>query len=145
GGSPLSVTPRGAGTRPGRAAMGAARRLLGLWLAAALALGAARACLQCDPAFAARFAAYRPRLSRKSWGLGDVPAAGQLLRGWARDTVRGLRLSIPAEIPLDKLHEIAAKVYEKLDILLNGQTYQPGILSQPASSEPDPAATESYH
>ncbi|XP_039371272.1 izumo sperm-egg fusion protein 4 [Mauremys reevesii] len=110
--------------------MGAARRLLGLWLAAALALGAARGCLQCDPAFAARFAAYRPRLSRKSWGLGDVPAAGRLLRGWAGDTVRGLRLSIPAEIPLDKLHEIAAKVYEKLDILLNGKTYQPGILPQ---------------
>ncbi|KAM9111960.1 izumo sperm-egg fusion protein 4 [Pangshura tecta] len=110
--------------------MGAARRLLGLWLAAALALGAARGCLQCDPAFAARFAAYRPRLSRKAWGLGDVPAAGRLLRGWAGDTVRGLRLSIPAEIPLDKLHEIAAKVYEKLDILLSGKTYQPGILPQ---------------
>ncbi|TFK02128.1 tRNA-dihydrouridine synthase 3-like protein [Platysternon megacephalum] len=110
--------------------MGAARRLLGLWLAAALALGAARGCLQCDPAFAARFASYRPRLSRKSWGLGDVPAAGRLLRGWAGDTVRGLRLSIPAEIPLDKLHEIAAKVYEKLDILLSGKTYQPGILPQ---------------
>ncbi|KAH1174701.1 hypothetical protein KIL84_008692 [Mauremys mutica] len=31
---------------------------------------------------------------------------------------------------LDKLHEIAAKVYEKLDILLNGKTYQPGILPQ---------------
>ncbi|CAM5177273.1 unnamed protein product [Eretmochelys imbricata] len=101
--------------------MGAARRLLGLWLAAALALGAARGCLHCDPAFAARFASYRPRLSRKAWGLGDVPAAGRLLRGWAGDTVRGLRLSIPAEIPLDKLHEIAAKVYEKLDIMLSGK------------------------
>ncbi|CAM5176899.1 unnamed protein product [Eretmochelys imbricata] len=110
--------------------MGAARRLLGLWLAAALALGAARGCLHCDPAFAARFASYRPRLSRKAWGLGDVPAAGRLLRGWAGDTVRGLRLSIPAEIPLDKMHEIAAKVYEKLDIMLSGKTYQPGVLPQ---------------
>ncbi|XP_067413857.1 izumo sperm-egg fusion protein 4 [Emydura macquarii macquarii] len=113
-----------------------ARRLPGLWLAAALglwlglALGAARACLHCDPAFAARFASYRPRLSRKSWGLGDVPAAGRLLRGWAGHTVLGLRLSIPAEIPLDKLHEIAAKVYEKLDKLLSRKTYPPGMLPQ---------------
>ncbi|XP_032643983.1 izumo sperm-egg fusion protein 4 [Chelonoidis abingdonii] len=39
-------------------------------------------------------------------------------------------LSLSPPIPLDKLHEIAAKVYEKLDVLLSGKTYQPGILPQ---------------
>ncbi|XP_074834729.1 izumo sperm-egg fusion protein 4 [Carettochelys insculpta] len=108
--------------------MAAAWRLAGAWLA--LALGAARGCLHCDPAFAARFAAFPPRLSRKSWGLGDVPAAERRLRGWAGDTVRGLRLSVPAEIPPDKLHEIAATVYKKLDALLSKRTYPPGVLPQ---------------
>ncbi|XP_066491687.1 izumo sperm-egg fusion protein 4 [Tiliqua scincoides] len=89
-----------------------------------------QSCLQCDPNFALRFASYAPRLSRKSWGLGDVPAAGRQLRGWAHDTLQQLQLGVPAEIPLENLQVIAAKVYEKLEVLFKGKTYKPGVLPE---------------
>ncbi|KAJ6655171.1 hypothetical protein lerEdw1_005649 [Lerista edwardsae] len=98
--------------------------LLSLWPS----LG--QSCLQCDPNFTLRFASYAPRLSRKSWGLGDVPAAGRQLRGWAHDTLQQLQLGVPAEIPLENLQVIAAKVYEKLELLFKGKTYKPGVLPE---------------
>ncbi|CAI5798823.1 IZUMO family member 4 [Podarcis lilfordi] len=87
-------------------------------------------CLQCDPNFALRFASYAPHLSRKSWGLGDVPAAGRRLRGWAQDTLAELKLGVPAEIPMEKLQAIATVVYGKLDTLFKGNTYKPGGLPE---------------
>lgn len=56
------------------------------------------ACLQCDPNFASHFSSYAPKLSRKSWGLGVVPAAGRRLRGWVQDTLQELNLKIPPDI-----------------------------------------------
>lgn len=56
------------------------------------------ACLQCDPNFASHFSSYAPKLSRKSWGLGVVPAAGRRLRGWAQDTLKELNLKIAPDI-----------------------------------------------
>lgn len=79
---------------------GRVRQTLFLALVVDLALGPGPAwnCLQCDPGFAVEFASYIPRLSRKSWGLGDVPAAGRRLRGWAQDTLREIHLDVPLEI-----------------------------------------------
>ncbi|XP_053159619.1 izumo sperm-egg fusion protein 4 [Hemicordylus capensis] len=90
--------------------------------------GPTRSCLQCDPNFTARFASYAPRLSRKSWGLGDVPATGRQLRGWTNDTLEELQLGVPAEIPMENLTTIASKVYEKLEVLFKGKTYKQGVL-----------------
>ncbi|XP_015665513.2 izumo sperm-egg fusion protein 4 [Protobothrops mucrosquamatus] len=86
------------------------------------------ACLQCDPNFASHFSSYAPNLSRKSWGLGVVPAAGRRLRGWVQDTLHGLNLKIPPDIPEEKLHTIATTVYGKLDMLFKNHTYKPGDL-----------------
>uniref|UniRef100_A0A8D0H795 IZUMO family member 4 n=1 Tax=Sphenodon punctatus TaxID=8508 RepID=A0A8D0H795_SPHPU len=110
--------------------MGAGRGWWRLLLAEALALSAAAGCLQCEPSFPLRFASYVPRLSRKAWGLGDVPAAGRLLRAWPRRTLRELRLTVAPEIPLENLQEIAAKVFKKLEIVFSGKTYRPGVLPQ---------------
>ncbi|KAL8177626.1 UNVERIFIED_CONTAM: hypothetical protein K2H54_014819 [Gekko kuhli] len=106
---------------------GRVRQILFLALVVDLALGPgpARNCLQCDPSFAVQFASYIPRLSRKSWGLGDVPAAGRRLRGWAQDTLREIHLEVPLEIPFEKLREIAVKIYAKLDTVFRGKTYKP--------------------
>uniref|UniRef100_A0A8D0B6F5 Izumo sperm-egg fusion protein 4 n=1 Tax=Salvator merianae TaxID=96440 RepID=A0A8D0B6F5_SALMN len=99
-----------------------------LALIVALVLGPlpSRPCLQCDPNFAIRFASFAPNLSRKSWGLGDVPAAGRRLRGWVEDTLQELNLGVPPDIPMAKLQKIASIVYEKLDTLFKGNTYKPG-------------------
>ncbi|XP_015268646.1 PREDICTED: izumo sperm-egg fusion protein 4 [Gekko japonicus] len=111
---------------------GRVRQILFLALVVDLALGPApaRNCLQCDPSFAVQFASYIPRLSRKSWGLGDVPAAGRRLRGWAQDTLREIHLEVPLEIPFEKLREIAVKIYAKLDTVFRGKTYKPGVLPE---------------
>ncbi|XP_054835638.1 izumo sperm-egg fusion protein 4 [Eublepharis macularius] len=108
------------------------RQTLFLTLVVVLALepGPAQSCLQCDPNFAVRFASYAPRLSRKSWGPGDVPAAGRRLRGWAQDTLREMRLEVPAEITFEELRKIAAKIYGKLDNLFEVKMYKPGVLPE---------------
>ncbi|XP_067318493.1 izumo sperm-egg fusion protein 4-like [Anolis sagrei] len=93
-------------------------------------VGPCGGCLQCDPNFSLRFASYAPHLSRKAWGLGVVPAAGRMLRGWAQDTLRGLQLGVPAEIPMMELQMIATKVYAKLDTLFQGKLYKPGALPE---------------
>ncbi|XP_063003163.1 izumo sperm-egg fusion protein 4 [Elgaria multicarinata webbii] len=87
-------------------------------------------CLQCEPNFAVHFASYAPDLSRKSWGLGDVPAAGRMLRGWAQNTLEELHIGVPAEISMVKLELIASTVYGKLDTLFKGNTYKPGVLPE---------------
>ncbi|XP_032070138.1 izumo sperm-egg fusion protein 4-like [Thamnophis elegans] len=92
------------------------------------------ACLQCDPNFASHFSSYAPKLSRKSWGLGVVPAAGRRLRGWAQDTLKELNLKIAPDIPVEKLHTIATTVYGKLDMLFKNHTYKPGDLPQKLDS-----------
>ncbi|XP_063150223.1 izumo sperm-egg fusion protein 4 [Candoia aspera] len=92
------------------------------------------ACLQCDPNFANRFASYAPHLSRKSWGLGDVPAAGRRLRGWVQDTLQDLHLGVAPEIPMGELQVIATTVYGKLDTLFRDNTYKPGVLPEILSS-----------
>ncbi|KAH0625926.1 hypothetical protein JD844_034298 [Phrynosoma platyrhinos] len=117
------------GRRKARQAMGLLLCSLALVLLLA-PIPSSWACLQCDPNFAIRFASYAPHLSRKSWGLGDVPAAGRRLRGWAQDTLKGLNLGVPPEIPMEELQKIATKVYGKLDTLFKGKTYKPGVLPE---------------
>ncbi|XP_061457569.1 izumo sperm-egg fusion protein 4 [Rhineura floridana] len=108
--------------------MGCQTCCLALAVVVILAPGPSWLCLQCDPNFAIRFASYAPHLSRKSWGLGDVPAAGRRLRGWTQDTLQELHLGVRAEIPMVKLQMIATTVYGKLDTLFKGNTYKPGVL-----------------
>uniref|UniRef100_A0ACB8F246 Uncharacterized protein n=1 Tax=Sphaerodactylus townsendi TaxID=933632 RepID=A0ACB8F246_9SAUR len=107
---------------------GRVRQTLILALMVGLALGPAPSwsCLQCDPSFAMQFASYIPQLSRKSWGIGDVPAAGRRLRGWAQDTLDEIRLDVPLEIPLEELQKVAVKTYSKLNAVFKGKTYKPG-------------------
>lgn len=78
--------------------MGTAQWLLGLWVAAALALGVTRGCLQCDPGFTTHFTTYKPRFSLWPWGLGGRSAVTKLLQTWPGDTLQELELRIPAEI-----------------------------------------------
>nr|XP_056723673.1 izumo sperm-egg fusion protein 4 [Euleptes europaea] len=111
---------------------GRVRQTLFLALVVELALGPVpgRSCLQCDPGFAFQFASYIPRLSRKSWGVGDVPAAGRRLRGWAEDTLQEIGLDVPLEIPFEDLRNIAVKIYAKLNIVFEGKRYKPGVLPE---------------
>ncbi|XP_070602886.1 izumo sperm-egg fusion protein 4 isoform X1 [Erythrolamprus reginae] len=92
------------------------------------------ACLQCDPNFTSHLSSYALKLSRKSWGLGVVPLAGRRLRGWVQDTLRGLNFKIPPDIPVEKLHTIAATVYGKLDMLFQNHSYKPGDLPKKLDS-----------
>ncbi|XP_006037230.1 izumo sperm-egg fusion protein 4 [Alligator sinensis] len=108
--------------------MGTARWLLGLWVAAALALGVTRGCLQCDPGFTTHFTTYKPRFSLWPWGLGGRSAVTKLLQAWPGDTLQELELRIPAEIPMNCLHHIAVRVYERLDKLLQNKRHSKAVL-----------------
>ncbi|XP_030074546.1 izumo sperm-egg fusion protein 4 [Microcaecilia unicolor] len=101
-----------------------------LLLLAALAHG----CLHCDSAFQQKFTFYRQNMSWKSWWVGDRTAALHILQKWKPRTLEGLQLNIAQEIPQDKLHSVAMKVYEKLDSVYKEFMYKPGIFPQILSS-----------
>ncbi|KFO28879.1 Izumo sperm-egg fusion protein 4 [Fukomys damarensis] len=96
--------------------------LLCLGMTAALAHG----CLHCHNNFSEKFSFYRHHVNLKSWWVGDIPVSGALLTDWSRDTMRELRLAIPAEITHEDLDQVARTVYRKMDRLYQGKMYFPG-------------------
>ncbi|KYO36007.1 izumo sperm-egg fusion protein 4 isoform A [Alligator mississippiensis] len=83
---------------------------------------------KCDPGFTTHFTTYKPRFSLWPWGLGGRSAVTKLLQTWPGDTLQELELRIPAEIPMNCLHHIAVRVYERLDKLLQSKRHSKAVL-----------------
>ncbi|XP_070321130.1 izumo sperm-egg fusion protein 4 isoform X6 [Odocoileus virginianus] len=122
------------GARRSRERRGRRRRLVGggrgramaLLLCLGLTAALARGCLHCHGNFSDKFSFYRHHVNLKSWWVGDIPVSGSLLSDWSQDTMKELHLAIPAEITREKLNQVAAAVYQRMDQLYQGKMYFPG-------------------
>ncbi|XP_053437105.1 izumo sperm-egg fusion protein 4 [Nycticebus coucang] len=101
-------------------------RAMALLLCLGMTAALARGCLHCHSNFSEKFSFYRHHVNLKSWWVGDIPVSGALLTDWSQDTMKELHLAIPAEITREKLDQVAALVYRRMDQLYQGKMYFPG-------------------